>query len=262
MTSSIHRYTGVQFAVSFDFFAFRTMAPKKTAVKVAPASGVSAAAPDSPQTVQNEGRLAKIAAGKHTQTQAAPGMPAILVADSPAAADGLGPAASESPGPAASAGPSASQKDEACVKEKKDEETKKRDAKEADQNEDKKSKSDKKDKKGIEEKNDKNDKSDKREKTDNKDKSDKKEQKDKKKQKKRKAEDEAGDNSSEELLTPRIGKREEDTQADSESEVCYMSRVCILGYTKTESVGGEIHLGFGEMVVCARIPVARPAHPA
>ena len=144
------------------------MAPKKTAVKVAPASGVSAAAPDSPQTVQNEGRLAKIAAGKHTQTQAAPGMPAILVADSPADPDGPGPAASDGAGPAASAVPDATQKNEAGAEEKKDEETKKRDAKEGDQNEDKKGKADKKEKKN------KADKSDQKEQKQHKEKGDKK----------------------------------------------------------------------------------------
>ena len=94
---------------------------KKTPVKVTPASGVTKAAPESPQTMQNAERLAQVAAGKHQTAQPAPGLPAILVGDSPTAADGLGPAASESPGPAASAGPSATQKDEAGAEEKKEE---------------------------------------------------------------------------------------------------------------------------------------------
>jgi hypothetical protein len=230
------------------FFAVLTMAPKSKAQKVvsataAPASGVAGApevapgsgaaqpAPGSPGQVQTVQRLAKLALGKNAKKETATAKPAIVVHDSPAASDGAGPAASDGPGAAASdgpgraasAGPVATQENEAGAEEKKDVETKKGDEKEGDKK-DKRGKAEKKDKKAKGEKSDKKLKKGNKEKSDKKDKKEKKE----KKQKRRKCDDE--DSS---LETPRIGKREEDTQHDSDSsEVYYMSRVCIFGYTK------------------------------
>ena len=65
-----------------------------------------------------------------------------------------------------------------------------------------------------------------------------------KKKRQRESEDERGDDSSAEggagpvnPDTPKIGRLDEATQHDSESEVYYMSRVCIFGYTIKKSVG-------------------------
>ena len=64
-----------------------------------------------------------------------------------------------------------------------------------------------------------------------------------KKKRQRESEDERGDDSSAEGPrpvnpgTPKIGRLDEATQHDSESEVYYMSRVCIFGYTIKKSVG-------------------------